>query len=54
MYSELPTEGNHVTFKVFLITTWAVILSNDPKSLGWFALHPPLQSLGLSLFTYGA
>jgi len=29
------------------------IFSNDPKSLGWFAYHPPLQSLAIVMFTYG-
>ncbi|KAF5324544.1 hypothetical protein D9611_004490 [Ephemerocybe angulata] len=34
-------------------TTWAVVLSNNPSKLGWFAPHPLLQTLGLSLITYG-
>lgn len=42
-----------ISILVFLITTWVVILTNDPISLGWFPLHPLLQSLALSLFTYG-
>jgi len=42
-----------ISMLVFLITTWIVILSNDPKSLGWFPFHPLLQSLSLALFTYG-
>jgi len=42
-----------VSILVFLIITWMVILTNDPNSLGWFPLHPTLQSLALSFFTYG-
>ncbi|KIM87605.1 hypothetical protein PILCRDRAFT_284994 [Piloderma croceum F 1598] len=42
-----------ISLLVFLITTWVVVLSNDPKSLGWFTFHPPLQSLSLCFFTYG-
>jgi hypothetical protein len=42
-----------ISVLVVLVTTWVVILSNDPKSLGWFPLHPLLQSLSLSLFSYG-
>jgi len=42
-----------ISVLVFFITTWIVILSNNPKSLGWFPVHPLLQSLSLSLFTYG-
>jgi len=42
-----------ISILVFLMTTWVVILSNDPKSLGWFPFHPLFQSLSLSLFTYG-
>jgi hypothetical protein len=38
---------------VLLITTWVVVLSNNPKALGWFSFHPPLQSLALCLFTFG-
>ncbi|KIK06636.1 hypothetical protein K443DRAFT_89334 [Laccaria amethystina LaAM-08-1] len=35
------------------ILTWVIVLSNDPRALGWFALHPLLQTLAISLFTYG-
>jgi len=42
-----------ISILVFLIITWMVILTNNPNSLGWFPLHPTLQSLALSFFTYG-
>jgi len=42
-----------ISILVLLIATWIIILSNNPKSLGWFSFHPPLQSLALSLFTFG-
>lgn len=35
------------------ILTWVIVLSNDPTAQGWFALHPLLQTLAISLFTYG-
>ncbi|KAF5358078.1 hypothetical protein D9756_001746 [Leucocoprinus leucothites] len=38
---------------ILAITTWFTILSNDPAHYGWFALHPPMQSLALCFFTYG-
>ncbi|KAG2020541.1 hypothetical protein CC2G_005870 [Coprinopsis cinerea AmutBmut pab1-1] len=31
--------------------TWFIVLTNNPTSLGWFALHPLLQTLSLVLFT---
>lgn len=45
--------AQYILFKVLLFTTWVTILRNDPKTLGWFALHPTLQTLALSFFTYG-
>ncbi|KIM49302.1 hypothetical protein M413DRAFT_21550 [Hebeloma cylindrosporum] len=33
--------------------TWTMVLANAPFEVGWFALHPPLQTLALSLFTFG-
>ncbi|KZT41987.1 hypothetical protein SISSUDRAFT_1125922 [Sistotremastrum suecicum HHB10207 ss-3] len=38
---------------VFTIYSWALVLSNDPVSMKWFALHPTLQSLGVLLFGLG-
>ncbi|KAF8894410.1 hypothetical protein BD779DRAFT_1668932 [Infundibulicybe gibba] len=38
---------------VFAGITWIVVLTNSPTSVGWFAFHPPLQTLALALFTYG-
>lgn len=40
--------------KFFTVATWVKVLINDPiEQFGWFALHPPLQSLTIFLFTYG-
>ncbi|KIJ60625.1 hypothetical protein HYDPIDRAFT_138830 [Hydnomerulius pinastri MD-312] len=38
---------------IFVITTWILIFSNNPTSLGWFAFHPILQSSAIACFTYG-
>jgi len=38
---------------VFVIGTWLIVLTNDPKSLGMFAFHPTLQSLAIGLFAVG-
>jgi len=38
---------------VLVAVTWYTILSNDPKSLGLFAYHPPLQTLAIALFATG-
>jgi len=38
---------------IILTTTWVVVFTNNPKSLGWFAPHPVLQTLALLFFTYG-
>nr|GAT59571.1 predicted protein [Mycena chlorophos] len=34
-------------------TSWVITLVNDPFSVGIFALHPILQTLGLVLLVYG-
>ncbi|KAF8810723.1 hypothetical protein BYT27DRAFT_7231872 [Phlegmacium glaucopus] len=36
-----------------LVVTWVIVLMNDPASFGWFAIHPPLQTLAMFLFTFG-
>ncbi|KAF8636556.1 hypothetical protein AX17_003368 [Amanita inopinata Kibby_2008] len=38
---------------IFLLASWIPIIINNPRSFGWSAPHPPLQSAALSLFTYG-
>ncbi|KAH9998140.1 hypothetical protein BJV74DRAFT_825571 [Russula compacta] len=38
---------------VVVITTWTIILSNDPKGLEWFAFHPTFNSLAVLCFTFG-
>ncbi|EIN07682.1 hypothetical protein PUNSTDRAFT_53081 [Punctularia strigosozonata HHB-11173 SS5] len=35
------------------VTTWLLVIFNDPSSVGWFALHPPLQTFALAAFTLG-
>ena len=39
--------------QAFVLSTWVIILSNDPASLGWFRFHPLLQSLSIGCFIYG-
>ncbi|KAJ4488406.1 hypothetical protein J3R30DRAFT_3435640 [Lentinula aciculospora] len=38
---------------VTLVVTWLVMLINKPTQLGWFLLHPTLESLAILFFTYG-
>jgi len=38
---------------VFTTVTWVSVLVNNVNDGGWFAFHPPLQSLSLSLLVYG-
>ncbi|KAG8217296.1 hypothetical protein J3R82DRAFT_5391 [Butyriboletus roseoflavus] len=42
-----------VSYSIFALATWAIILSNRPASLGWFTYHPLLQSLAIGSFAYG-
>ncbi|KAF5373061.1 hypothetical protein D9758_001702 [Tetrapyrgos nigripes] len=37
---------------MIMTVTWFAIF-NNLTGMGWFALHPPLQTLALVLFTYG-
>jgi len=41
-----------ISIAIFVLTSWLSIL-NQASTFGWFALHPPLQSAALSIFTYG-
>lgn len=53
---QVPTLFNtsHLTHaQVFFVATWAIVLSNDPASLGWGQYHPLLQSLAIACFSYG-
>ncbi|KAF8577242.1 hypothetical protein K439DRAFT_1365103 [Ramaria rubella] len=38
---------------LLVVLTWAAILGNNPKSLGFFAYHPPLQTLAIATFVFG-
>ncbi len=41
-------------FQTIVVVTWAMVLMNSPGSqVGWFALHPPLQTLAIFAFTFG-
>ncbi|OSD01668.1 hypothetical protein PYCCODRAFT_1412440 [Trametes coccinea BRFM310] len=42
-----------ISTAVFLVSSWAITLANKPTSLGLFFFHPLLQSLAVSMFTYG-
>ncbi|KAH9946249.1 uncharacterized protein BXZ73DRAFT_95751 [Epithele typhae] len=42
-----------VSAGVFFVSTWVITLTNNPTSLGLFFFHPLLQSLAISVFTYG-
>jgi len=37
----------------FTVVTWRTVLGNGISGAGWFALHPPLQTLAVLCFTYG-
>ncbi|KAG1749085.1 uncharacterized protein EDB91DRAFT_1344748 [Suillus paluster] len=45
--------GALASILVFVCITWFIVFTNDPTSLGWFSVHPVLQSLGIGCFTYG-
>ncbi|KAK4685064.1 hypothetical protein P7C73_g5097, partial [Tremellales sp. Uapishka_1] len=38
---------------LFLPLTWYMVFSADLNALGWFALHPPMQSLAITAFILG-
>ncbi|KAL1408795.1 hypothetical protein Q8F55_005609 [Vanrija albida] len=38
---------------LFLPLTWALVLTADVSALGWFAPHPPLNALAITLFALG-
>jgi len=38
---------------ILLLSTWSIILSNDPKALSWFAFHPTFSTLAVLCFTFG-
>lgn len=42
-----------VSAAVFVVSTWAIVLTSNPTSLGLFFFHPILQSLSIAMFTYG-
>jgi len=38
---------------ILVLSTWTIILSNDPKNLAWFAFHPSLNTFAVACFTFG-
>jgi len=38
---------------VTMTVTWFVMLTNNPTNVGWFLLHPTLESGAMLLITYG-
>ncbi|KAI9446657.1 hypothetical protein H4582DRAFT_590432 [Lactarius indigo] len=38
---------------VLVLSTWTVILSNDPINLSWFAFHPTFNTFAIACFTFG-
>lgn len=38
---------------MFLPLTWYLVFSGDVKAMGWFAVHPPMQSLAITAFLLG-
>ncbi|KAI0306766.1 hypothetical protein B0F90DRAFT_1814604 [Multifurca ochricompacta] len=42
-----------VSALILLLSTWTIILSNNPNNLSWFAFHPTLNTLALFCFTFG-
>ncbi|KAF7338642.1 Cytochrome b561 domain-containing protein [Mycena venus] len=50
---ETRSRGISPCCNVFTTVTWVIILVNNPFNAGWFAFHPPLQSLSIALLVYG-
>jgi len=42
-----------VAASIAVVVTSAMVLLNSPGQVGWFALHPPLQTLAIFAFTFG-
>jgi len=42
-----------VAVVLMVVSTWYLVLANDPLSKGAFAFHPPLQILAIGFFTCG-
>ncbi|KAL7420796.1 hypothetical protein Q5752_004749 [Cryptotrichosporon argae] len=38
---------------LFVPLTWSLVLTGNLRAMGWFAPHPPLQSLALAFFVLG-
>ncbi|KAK8854949.1 hypothetical protein IAR55_003688 [Kwoniella newhampshirensis] len=38
---------------LFLPLTWYLVFSGNVKEMGWFAVHPPMQSLAITAFLLG-
>ncbi|WWC63132.1 uncharacterized protein I303_105732 [Kwoniella dejecticola CBS 10117] len=42
-----------VGLALVLGTSWYLVFSGDLKAMGWFAVHPPMQSLAITAFLLG-
>ncbi|KAF9472768.1 hypothetical protein BDN70DRAFT_868041 [Pholiota conissans] len=49
----LSREVALIAASVLMVITWTMVLVNSPGQIGWFALHPPLQTLAVLSFTFG-
>ncbi|KAK2467064.1 hypothetical protein APHAL10511_001322 [Amanita phalloides] len=49
----MATKAVLICSTAFVLSSWIIVMINDPLSFGWFAPHPLLQSAALVLFTYG-
>lgn len=38
---------------MFLPLTWYLVFSGDVSAMGWFAVHPAMQSLAITAFLLG-
>ncbi|RXK38122.1 hypothetical protein M231_04583 [Tremella mesenterica] len=43
----------YTSLVVFVPLTWYLVFSGDISAMGWFALHPPMQSLAIAGFVLG-
>ncbi|WVR07376.1 hypothetical protein IAU60_004417 [Kwoniella sp. DSM 27419] len=56
----VPSRRDQVSLAMVVIglalvvpTTWYLVFSGNLKAMGWFAVHPPMQSLALTAFLLG-
>ncbi|WWC90874.1 uncharacterized protein L201_005811 [Kwoniella dendrophila CBS 6074] len=56
----VPTKRDKIALAFILIglglvvaTSWYLVFSGDLKAMGWFAVHPPMQTLAITAFLLG-